>query len=110
MDGGQLNVYDAIYGGPSIGIAETPPSDTAPSYTSWSPESWDLANFNLGELSTSAAPQSIVSLSDESLSSGEDLRTDDLSLPGGSLDYQHPLLAHGCGNNDNFVLEGAFGI
>ncbi|KAJ8126922.1 hypothetical protein O1611_g6715 [Lasiodiplodia mahajangana] len=70
MDGGQINVYDAIYGGPALSL-ETPTT-----YAEWTPDPWDLSSFSIGDLdlSTNAAgPQSVLSLSDESLSSGDDL-------------------------------------
>lgn len=60
IDGGQVNLYDAIYGGPQVTL-ETPATPAVEG--SWSPDSLDLSTFNLGEL---GAPQS---LSEESLSS-----------------------------------------
>ncbi|KAI0182464.1 fungal-specific transcription factor domain-containing protein [Xylaria flabelliformis] len=107
MDGGQINVYDAIYGGPALSL-ETPTS-AATNYTEWTPEPpWDLSGFNIGELdlSTSAAgPQSVLSLSDESLSSGEDL-SNDLYLSVKGDDYQNGLIPHRNSRDGPLVLEG----
>lgn len=61
IDGGQVNLYDAIYGGPQVSL-ETPAAASTVE-GSWSPGSLDLSTFNIGGL---AAPQS---LSEESLSS-----------------------------------------
>ena len=112
LDGGSLNVYDAIYGGPQISLDSNPPSaaSVGPAYSPWSPDSWDLTNFNLGDLNNPAPPQSVLSLSDESLSSGgEELAPSELGLSVGSLDFrnQHGGMMHA--NGDNFVLEGIDG-
>ncbi len=122
MDGGQMNVYDAIYGGPNMGLSTatdtTPPSAASQSGDGWSPESWDLSGFTLADLaggathgggpnSVPAPAQSVLSFSDESLSSvaGDELTPSDLANLGiGGLDisglpYRHSsgLLAGGCG-------------
>lgn len=96
MDGGMHNVYDAIYGGPSL-----PPTTNT---NSWSPDSWDLTSFNIEELGRgNAAPQSVLSLSDESLSSGEEVAPSELGLSVGSAEYnKHLQVADGFG----FDLEG----
>lgn len=114
MDGGLNNVYDAIYGGgggaiPNMG--ETPASSST-GLDSWSPDSWDLANFNIGDFGTNPAPpQSVLSVSEESLSSGEDLATSDLNLSVSSLEYRNALLAScsGNGNSDGLFLDGLDG-
>ncbi|KAI0597342.1 fungal-specific transcription factor domain-containing protein [Biscogniauxia sp. FL1348] len=88
MDGGQVNVYDAIYGGPALSMAETP-TTAATNFGDWSPNSWDLSSFNIGDLGAGPAPpQSVLSLSDESLSSGDDHAPSDMYLSVGSEDYQ----------------------
>ncbi|KAE9577682.1 Transcriptional activator protein acu-15 [Colletotrichum fructicola] len=105
MDGGLNNVYDAIYGG---GAGMPPMSETTPASTnldSWSPDSWDLASFNIGDFGTNPAPpQSVLSVSEESLSSGEDLASD-LNMSVSSLEYRNALLASCSGNNDG-LFEG----
>ncbi|OAA59116.1 c6 zinc finger domain containing protein [Niveomyces insectorum RCEF 264] len=111
MDGGHMNVYDAIYGGPNMGLssaaaaaapaAETTPTSATPqSGDGWSPESWDLSGFSLADLTgtntqgnrPSSIPgpaQSVLSFSDESMSSvaGDDLTSADFVTLGlNSLD------------------------
>lgn len=121
MDNGYNNVYDAIYGGPGfINEASVPAHHQQQHHhhngNDWSPDSWDLSNFSIGEFagvntagsSTSAtgpaAPQSVLSLSDESLSSGEDVAPSELGLSMGSVpDYQANILPTG---NDGFILGG----
>ncbi|KAF9882185.1 hypothetical protein CkaCkLH20_00221 [Colletotrichum karsti] len=110
MDCGLNNVYDAIYGG---GGGLTQMSDTTPASTNldgWSPDSWDLASFNIGDFGTNPAPpQSVLSVSEESLSSGEDLASD-LNMSVSSLEYRNALLASCSGNNnDGLFLEGLDG-
>jgi len=106
MDGGQINVYDAIYGGPGLSMTETPISTT--STAGWSPDSWDLTNFNLGDFGGNPAPpQSVLSMSDESLSSGDDVATSDLGLGvASSIDYPNGILAPCTSGGDNFIIDG----
>lgn len=105
LDNGQLNLYDAIYGGPKISLTEAP----APT-SNWSSDPWDLSNFNMGDFETTgASAQSVLSLSDESLSSGgEDLASSDMGLSVGSLEYANSLLpATTAGaTSDGFSLDG----
>ncbi|KAI5860150.1 fungal-specific transcription factor domain-containing protein [Durotheca rogersii] len=108
MDGGQINVYDAIYGGPALSLTETPTSTTT-TMGEWSPDSWDLSGFSIGELTTTnpAPPQSVLSISDESLSSGDDLTSSDMYLRMGSEDYQSGLMAPPRTSHDGgLMLEG----
>ncbi|KAH8165622.1 hypothetical protein CIB48_g2611 [Xylaria polymorpha] len=105
MDGGQINVYDAIYGGPALSL-ETPTS-AATNYTEWASDPWDLSGFNIGELdlsTTAAGPQSVLSLSDESLSSGDDL-SNDMYLSVKSDDYQNGLIPHRNSHDGPLALE-----
>lgn len=79
MDGGLNNVYDAIYGGgqPYLGDADV----SAVQRNEWSPDTWDLSSFKIGDLRPGpAAPQSVLSMSDESLSSGEDIAPSEAGL------------------------------
>lgn len=106
IDGGQLNVYDAIYGGPGLALAETPVSTTTTTTTAWSPESWDFSQFNLGDFSSgSGSSHSAISLSEDGLSSSDDLGSV------GSMDFRNTLLpvTAGCGTTDGFVLDGLNG-
>ncbi|TGJ78797.1 hypothetical protein E0Z10_g9963 [Xylaria hypoxylon] len=106
MDGGQINVYDAIYGGPALSL-ETPTSAAA-NYTEWTPDPWDLPRFNIRDLDLSAnagGPQSVLSLSDESLSSGDDL-SNDLYLTMNGEDYKSGLIPHRNSHDGSSVLDG----
>ncbi|KAI1355255.1 fungal-specific transcription factor domain-containing protein [Xylaria sp. FL0043] len=104
MDGGQINVYDAIYGGPALSL-ETPTS-AAPNYTEWTQDPWDLSTFNIRDLDLSTnPPQSVLSLSDESLSSGEDL-SNDLYLSMSREDYQGGSMPHRNSHDGPSVLDG----
>ncbi|CAK7266715.1 DNA-binding transcription factor cat8 [Sporothrix epigloea] len=128
LEGGNMNVYDAIYGGSNIGLSAapetTPPSGTTASQSgdSWSPEPWDFVGFKLADLADltgttshggpgSDPPQSVLSFSDESMSSvtGDEL---DLSTFGlGGLDNGLPfrngnLLSAGRGTGpENYVAD-----
>lgn len=118
MDNGLNNVYDAIYGGPGFVNEASVPAQPQnhQHHQDWSPDSWDLSHFSIGEFagantagSTCApAPQSVLSLSDESLSSGEDVAPSELGLSMGSVpDYQGGILT---GNGEGFILEGLDGF
>lgn len=109
MDGGQLNVYDAIYGGPALTLTETPASASS-NYGGWSPDSIDLSSFNLGDFGSNPAPaQSVLSFSDESLSSGEEIAPSELGLSVSSLDYRNGLLPTSCTTTEGFILDGLDG-
>ncbi len=96
-DGGQANLYDAIYGGPPLALADT----TTSNYGDWSPEShWDIA-LNLNDFSTAGPARSVLSFSDESMTSGDELSTSDLGL---QHDFRHSMLAGA--NSDSYLLEG----
>ncbi|KAI0412688.1 fungal-specific transcription factor domain-containing protein [Xylaria grammica] len=107
MDGGQINVYDAIYGGPALSL-ETPTSAATNYNTEWTPDPWDLSSFTIRDLdlSTNAGgPQSVLSLSDESLSSGDDL-SNDLYLSMNGEDYKGGLMPHRNSHDGPSVLDG----
>ncbi|KAK4195964.1 putative transcriptional activator protein [Triangularia verruculosa] len=94
IEGDQLNVYDAIYGGPGLSMAAgmgdaSPVSVSATSVPTqstgqqgWSPESWDLSGFNLGDFGHGGqTAQSVLSLpSEDSLSSSEELGPGELGM------------------------------
>lgn len=69
LDGGQTNIYDNIYGGPAAeALLDIGPLSTATdSSANWSPGAWDWNSYG-----TTAPPQSVLSFSDESLTSGEE--------------------------------------
>jgi hypothetical protein len=104
LDGGQTNLYDAIYGGPALSLTETTPS----TYNDWSPESgWDMTSLTMNDF-TATAPRSVLSFSEESLSSGEDLSTSDLGLGGRQQDYRQ-LLQPGSTGVEGYLLDGLDG-
>lgn len=103
----ERHLYDAIYGGgpgpaPALSLTDTSSSQ----YGGWSPESWDMASLNMSDFTSGIAPpQSVLSFSEDSLSSGEEMSASELSLPGpGQLDYRHTLF--GTTSNDQYILDG----
>ncbi|KAK7989355.1 hypothetical protein PG989_009670 [Apiospora arundinis] len=84
MDGGQANVYDAIYGGPAISLQEAESNSGDTAYGDWSPDSWDLSGLQVGHQS-----QSVFSLSDESLSSDDVGAGNDVFAGLGGDDFHH---------------------
>lgn len=94
------NVYDAIYGGASL------PSETMPANSNsvgWSPESWDVSSINVGDFGRNPEPpQSVLSMSDESLSSGEEVAPSELGLSVGSAEFNRLHMPEAYG----FDLEG----
>lgn len=98
IDGGQVNLYDAIYGGPQVSL-ETPAAPAVEG--SWSPDSLDLSTFNLGEF---GAPQSLSEESLSSVSGGEDISSLDFRNLQGNRRAMMPA-----GGGDGF-LDGNFVI
>lgn len=101
------HLYDAIYGGgpgpaPALSLTDTSSSQ----YGGWSPESWDMTSLNMSDFTSGIAPpQSVLSFSEESLSSGEEMSASELGLPApGQLDYRHGLLS--TTSNEQFLLDG----
>jgi hypothetical protein len=151
LDSGDSNIYDAVYGGPSIALTSTLPnpsyhmvnpstshnthhhthstdlsiSDHAPltttisntsssGYGDWSPESWDMTVLQLNDFDLGNGPtaQSVLSFSEESLSSGDDLEGFGLGNGNGSGSGRHsfddlyrtttaPMM-----NGDGYLFEG----
>ena len=103
------HLYDAIYGGgpgpaPTLSLTDTSSSQ----YGGWSPESWDMTSLSTGDFTTATAPpQSVLSFSEDSLSSGgEEISASELSLPGpGHLDYRQSVLS-GTTSNEQYLLDG----
>ena len=105
MDGGPLSVYDTMYGGGGPGLLTETPVSTA----SWSPNSWDLGGFNLGDFGpASATTHSVLSLSEDGLSSGDDVAPSEMGLGVAGLDCRNALLpvTTACGTTDGYVLGG----
>ncbi|SPQ22048.1 36e28dae-8078-45dc-93b3-841080b01147 [Thermothielavioides terrestris] len=105
IEGGQLNVYDAIYGGPGLALAETPVSATTATPAAWSPDSWDLTGLHLGDYAPpgTGSSHSVVSLSEDGLSSSDDL------ISVGSMDFRNPLIPAST-TADGYVLDGLDGF
>ncbi len=84
LDNGQTNIYDTIYGGPSAEalLDLGPLSASAESDVTWSSNLW---NWGVSVEEPAPPPQSVLSLSDESLTSGDEFGS-------GSCDYgpTHP--------------------
>jgi hypothetical protein len=101
------HLYDAIYGGgpgpaPALSLTDT----TSSKYGGWSPESWDMASLNMSDLTSGIAPpQSVLSFSEDSLSSGEEMSASELGLSGSQLDYNHNFLS-GTTSNEQYLLDG----
>jgi len=122
IESGQMNLYDVMYsGGPAMALAELseangPSTSTASSGgpTTWSPEPWDLLNFNMGEFAPgSATTHSVLSLSEDSLSSGEDLGSSEMGMRVGNMDFRGTMMSVATADgSDGFVLDGldAFGL
>lgn len=90
LDNGQTNIYDGIYGGPQVQalMTETPVPQSSDGTFVWSPDVWAIGSDGFGS-SAQPAPQSVLSFSDESLTSGEEFA--DLSVSGSG---------HGSGINE----------
>jgi len=104
LDGGQTNLYDAIYGGPALSLDSS-------SYGDWSPDSgWEMSSLGMGEFANAPGPaRSVLSFSEESLSSGEELSESGLGLS--RSDYSNNGLM--LNNGENYLvdgLDGTFGL
>ncbi|KAF2126802.1 transcriptional activator protein-like protein acu-15 [Dothidotthia symphoricarpi CBS 119687] len=108
IDNGQANIYDTIYGGPPadafLSIAQHPA--IADANSTLSPDDWNWENYS----EQAPPPQSVLSFSDESLTSGEDFGSNpcDFDLPPGVdktylPDYINSLIGTG-GLDVNFGL------
>ncbi|KAM0344634.1 hypothetical protein ACHAPU_007408 [Fusarium lateritium] len=91
LDGGMNNVYDAIYGGQGLA------NETAIAVSNcgdWPPDNWDLGGFSITEFGNNPQPpQSVLSMSDESLSSGEEVGPSELGLSVESVDCRNHMVA-----------------
>lgn len=114
LDNGQTNIYDTIYGGPPADVlldvtrasASTDPSTN----TTWSPNAWNWSSEQ------APPPQSVLSFTDESLTSGEEFSSatcDYGSTPGSDRLYNGIMMpadfdaATGAGLTG---LDGNFGL
>jgi hypothetical protein len=108
IDNGQTNIYDNIYGGISVdALINMSLSSAGTDPSGWSPDGdvWG---------SVSDVPtQSVHSLSEESLTSGEDLSSCDLALSNANDDQYRGLLMPNVMGTDVFCLDSLdanFGI
>ncbi|KAF2005548.1 C6 transcription factor FacB [Amniculicola lignicola CBS 123094] len=115
LDNGQTNIYDTIYGGPAAeALLDCPPlSAGAETNLTWSPSVWNWSSYG-----TEAPPQSVLSFSDESLTSGEEFAACGngaeygVSPPGNEGVYRGVLLGE-MGPNGGVGLgglDGNFGL
>jgi len=76
LDNGQANIYDTIYGGQALELLADVNPLSAANQLAWSPEMWTVGNGDAlsvpGTVDVPQAPQSVLSFSDESLTSGEE--------------------------------------
>lgn len=111
LDGGQTNIYDNIYGGqPAEALLDIPPSATTAtdsSGVSWSPDAWDWNSYG-----TAAPPQSVLSFSDESLTSGEEFSGNpwDSGTPGSDRMYAGIMIPDMSTPTGLGGLDGNFGL
>ncbi|KAF5673331.1 transcriptional activator acu-15 [Fusarium heterosporum] len=102
LDGGMNNVYDAIYGGQGLA------NETAIAVSNcgdWPPDNWDLGGFSITEFGNNPQPpQSVLSMSDESLSSGEEVGPSELGLSVESVDYRNHMVAQQH-NQERYVMS-----
>jgi len=110
------HLYDAIYGGAPSGPtpAISVPDNASSNFGSWSPDSWDYT-VGMGDFTNNAGPNSVLSFSEDSLSSGDDLSGSDLLLPAASHhDYKPGLMTANLSNDGyDYLLSGldsAFGL
>lgn len=70
LDNGKTSIYDTIYGGPPVDalLDVTPLSATTESNATWSPNAWNWNSYS----EQAPPPQSVLSFTDESLTSGEE--------------------------------------
>lgn len=110
LDGGQTNIYDNIYGGPPAeALLEVPlaPSTATDSSANWSPDAWDWNSYG-----TAAPPQSVLSFSDESLTSGEKFSSNswDSGTPGSDRMYAGIIIPDMSTPTGLAGLDGNFGL
>ncbi|KAJ4364937.1 DNA-binding transcription factor cat8 [Ascochyta clinopodiicola] len=109
LDGGQTNIYDNIYGGRAAeALIDAGPLSTATdSSANWSPDAWDWNSYG-----TSAPPQSVLSLSDESLTSGEEFSNNpcELGTPGSDRMYAGIMIPDMSTPTGLGALDGNFGL
>lgn len=111
LDNGQTNIYDTIYGGPPADalLDVTPLSAGADSSAAWSPNVWNWGTYN----DQAPPPQSVLSFSDESLTSGEEFGSAACeygSTPGSDRLYPGILIPGDMTPTGLSGLDGNFGL
>ncbi|KAF5026184.1 hypothetical protein F66182_1748 [Fusarium sp. NRRL 66182] len=102
LDGGMNNVYDAIYGGQGL-VNEA--SIAVSNCGDWPPDNWDLGGFTITDFGNNPQPpQSVLSMSDESLSSGEEVGPSELGLSVESVDYRHTVVPQQH-NHERYMID-----
>ncbi|KAF1849308.1 uncharacterized protein K460DRAFT_305313 [Cucurbitaria berberidis CBS 394.84] len=104
LDNGQTNIYDTIYGGtPADALVDVAPlSASGDSNVTWSPNVWNWGSGN----EQAPPPQSVLSFSDESLTSCEEFGSgtcDYGSTPGSDRLYTGIMIP-------DMGLDGNFGL
>lgn len=110
LDNGQTNIYDTIYGGPPAdALLDCPPlSAGAETNLTWSPNAWNWSSYS----EQAPPPQSVLSFSDESLTSGEEFATsvgEYGSTPGSEKIYQGIMIPDMSTPNSAIGLTGLDG-
>lgn len=111
LDNGQTNIYDTIYGGPPAdALLDVAPSSTSgESNVTWSPNVWNWGSYN----DQAPPPQSVLSFSDESLTSGEEFSNatcDYGSTPGSDRLYAGIMIPDMSTPTGLNGLDGNFGL
>ncbi|KAK7719496.1 DNA-binding transcription factor cat8 [Botryosphaeria dothidea] len=105
LDNGQTNIYDSIYGGPPVdALGDVPPlSATSDANLAWSPSVWTVGPPD------QQPPQSVLSFSDESLTSGSN--DFDCDFGSASSDSYRGLVIPDLSPSANGIsLDGTFGM
>ncbi|KAL0253074.1 DNA-binding transcription factor cat8 [Diplodia seriata] len=105
IDNGQTNIYDSIYGGaPVDALGDVPPlSATSDGNLGWSPSVWTVGPPD------QQPPQSVLSFSDESLTSGSN--DFDCDFGSGNSDSYRGLVIPDLSPSANGIhLDGSFGL
>ncbi|KAH7380361.1 fungal-specific transcription factor domain-containing protein [Phaeosphaeria sp. MPI-PUGE-AT-0046c] len=110
LDNGQANIYDTIYGGPPADalLDMAPLSASTEHHATWSPSAWNWSGH-----SEQQPPQSVLSFTDESLTSGEEFSNNSCeygSTPGSDRLYASIMIPDMSTPNGLGGLDGNFGL
>ena len=111
LDNGQTNIYDTIYGGPPADalLDVAPLSAGGDSNVTWSPNVWNWGSYS----EQAAPPQSVLSFSDDSLTSGEEFNSATCeygSTPGSDRLYSGILIPSDMAPTGLTGLDANFGL